>query len=114
MVSEYVRRSNADDDGNVRCVTCYKVLPWQESQAGHFLSGRSGENLWDLRGIHPQCVRCNVFFHGNQAEYFRFMFDKYGLEVIDELRAQKKKIKKYTEMDYEVMIWNYQKLLSEL
>lgn len=58
-------------------------------QAGHFIGrgigGGSGV-YFDERNINTQCNSCNAFRQGNGAAYTEFMRDKYGQEVIDQLR----------------------------
>ena len=114
MVSEFVRRLWADRNGNCRCVTCKVLRHWKEMQAGHFIDGRNNAVLWDLRGIHPQCMSCNIFKHGNKVEYFRFMQEEYGDEIIEELRSNSKKAVKITIPEYIEMIKTYTKKLQEL
>lgn len=72
-----------------KCATCPNYYPVQELQAGHFLDGRSNNVLFSERGCHAQCYACNVAKHGNKEEYWPFMEQKYGREVIDELKAEK-------------------------
>jgi hypothetical protein len=90
----------ATSEGFVMCVTCLKVIPWTEAQASHFIDGRGNAILFEERGVHPCCYACNVCKHGNKVEYFRFMQEKYGDKVIDELRILAKQPKKYTVDDY--------------
>jgi len=70
------------------CCTCGKTYPSFGvgcAQAGHFISGRGNAILFDERGVHGQCYNCNVNLKGNWPEYMRYMMDKYGREVVDEL-----------------------------
>lgn len=104
LVSEYVRRSNADWKGDVRCVTCQKTMPWKEAQAGHFIQGRRNAVVFDLRHIYPQCMPCNVFRHGNLIAYYPFMIKQVGEEVIEELKELNKHDKQFTRTELEVLI----------
>lgn len=71
------------------CCTCGKEYPIAKLQAGHYLPGRTNGILFDERGVHAQCVGCNMFGKGMQAEYHLYMLDKYGAEVCEELARQK-------------------------
>ena len=62
---------------------------------------------WDERNAHGQCIRCNHFLGGNEAEYYRFMQRKYGQRVIDELFELKRKTVKYSRDDLKAMIEKY-------
>jgi hypothetical protein len=68
------------------CCTCKKVAPWRSLQAGHFVAGRRNVILFDERNCHAQCYGCNCGRSGHVIEYYPFMIEKYGQEVIDELK----------------------------
>jgi len=87
IFSKYVRRFFADKNGMVNCVTCPAVLPIKMMQAGHFIPGRNNSILYEIRGVHPQCFRCNIILQGNPRKYNAFMLARYGQKVIDELDA---------------------------
>lgn len=73
LFSQYIRKKNADWQGNGKCVTCGVVKPWKQLQAGHFVDGRNNKVLLDERLVHPQCYQCNVPLKGNKIKYFEFM-----------------------------------------
>ena len=105
LTSEYVRRSAANDDGYAKCVTCGIEKPYKELQSGHFIPKALGTSIYfDLRNIHPQCYRCNINLGSNGPEYFRFMQERYGDEVIEDLRALSRTTLKLYASDYEEMI----------
>ncbi len=68
--------------------------------AGHFVQGRRNAVLFDERNVHPQCPGCNLYRSGNIINYYPFMLETYGQEVIDELKANKHKETKYSELDF--------------
>lgn len=41
------------------------------------------------RNIHPQCVKCNKWLHGNLDNYTVHLIQKYGPEIIQELEEGK-------------------------
>lgn len=77
-----------------KCCTCDDVRPWIEMDAGHYFDrgggGTSGV-YFDERNINLQSKSCNAgFYKGTRrpdikANYDKFMLDKYGQGVIDEL-----------------------------
>ena len=113
LVSIYVRVSEANGEGLVRCVTCGKWLHWTKMQAGHFIDGRTNSILYDLRGVHPQDIRCNIFLSGNKVEYTLYMQKRYGQEVVDELRQLRKTEKKYLRHELEDMIADFKERLKK-
>ena len=114
LCSIYIRLKYANKQGIVMCVTCGKKYPWKQIQAGHFIDGRTNSILFDERGISPQCYACNVCKKGNKVEYYKYMQDRYGEDVIDDLRARAKKIRKFYGYELELQIDEYKQKISEL
>ncbi len=105
LTSKYVRLREADEDGYNRCVTCGATRPWKELQAGHFIHQARGNAIrWDLRGIWPQCYRCNINLGGNGAEYTCWMLDRFGRETVDALRHLATTTRIMRRPDYEQII----------
>lgn len=84
-----VRIEHADKHGNCKCVTCGKVLPWNDSamNAGHFISRSKHATVFHFVNCHPQCASCNdPKRRGNKsAEYERYMIATYGSDVVSDL-----------------------------
>ena len=56
---------------------------------------------------HHNCVACNVFLHGNIYPYSLALKRKYGPNILEELDAKRKEVKKYTRSEYETLIEKY-------
>lgn len=105
LTSKYVRLREADENGYNRCVTCGITKHWKELQAGHFIPQARGNAIrWDIRGIHPQCHRCNINLGGNGAEYTFYMLDRYGRGIVDDLRRVAATTRIMRAADYEAII----------
>ncbi|KKN07445.1 hypothetical protein LCGC14_1066710 [marine sediment metagenome] len=84
--------------GYLQCCTCNRIIVYDKNcDAGHFIPkgsrGSSGVQ-WDERNIHGQCKNCNGGFrkgmnirHEVDLAYEQYMLDKYGEEVVDELKV---------------------------
>jgi hypothetical protein len=99
------------------CVTCGREYPRTGVgciQAGHFIASRVNSILFDERGCHGQCYGCNVGRNGAAVEYFVYMENTYGREVIDELRQLKFQTRKFTSGELELMAEKYTTLANEL
>lgn len=83
-----VRMLEADQHGNCKCVTCEKVLPWNDPgmNAGHFVSRSRHSTVFHFINCHPQCASCNDHKGGNAARYEEYMVAKYGNEVVSDLK----------------------------
>jgi hypothetical protein len=114
LFSEWVRRSAADEYGFCVCITCSRVLPWQQMQAGHFISRSHNLILFDEKNVHVQCSRCNVLLKGNIIVYQDFMLKTYGQSVIDELLRKAKITHKFTVFELNNIKNLYLKKLKEL
>lgn len=115
LTSEYVRRRDADENGYVSCVTCGTTKHWKEMQAGHFIPQAQGNAVkWDLRNIAPQDYRCNINLGGNGAEYYPYMIERYGQEVVDELRRLSHTTVKFTVSDLQEKIVEMTAMLADL
>lgn len=68
-----------------RCCTCGS----EGNQAGHFVKRSWKKIRWHPQNVHLQCCKCNHFLDGNEAEYSRFIINKYGLETFNWLLSQK-------------------------
>jgi hypothetical protein len=110
IFSQYIRLSNADNNGYCTCVTCNKTFHWKEIQAGHFMSRKHYSIRWDERNVKPQCVACNVYRAGEQYKYSLYL----GKELSDVLYLQSKEIVKFTNYELENMINDYSEKLKKL
>ena len=86
---EYHKKYPESPFGYVKCCTCPRILIWNKNcDAGHYISkgnrGLSGV-YFDERNIHAQCKNCNGFEQGRTLKYRRFLIEKYGESVVDEL-----------------------------
>ena len=88
-------------DKNI-CCTCGKV----GKHAGHFVRRRHLKVRWHPYNVASQCVFCNTFLDGNEAEYSRFIINKYGMEIFNWLLDQKG-VYKVTREEVEKVIQAY-------
>src|SRR5262245_7453313 len=84
LLSQYIRRSAADEGGTVSCVTCRKLMFWKEAQCGHWVKRQHRAVRWDERNVGPQCAQCNHWKDGAQDEFSGHIIRTYGLAVHEE------------------------------
>lgn len=108
LFSEYIRlrdclkTTGLPDYG--KCITCSKVVPRTLLQAGHFIPGRHGENLFNERGVHAQCYNCNINLKGNTLEYRRQIIKLYGEGADEEIEAEARQVKQFKRLELEEFI----------
>lgn len=101
-------------DKNESCISCGS---WNELQAGHYFS--AGHYSWlrfNETNVNHQCLRCNYFLSGNQAQYRIGLLRKYGKETVEqlELKAQIRKVNRYSRFELEVLINYYKEKIKSL
>jgi len=92
-MSTYIRLKYADHAGMVTCVSCGKVLPWQDAHCAHYIGRAAKATRWLEENLHPACPGCNVYrkeFH--MREYTLFMIDTYGRDFLDQLKELGRKV----------------------
>src|SRR3990167_2223814 len=75
-------------NGNVHCYTCdARNLKGQNCQLGHaYPKGALGSSMrHDIRILRFQCARCNIFFGGMQAGFWKNLEQELGKKSADEL-----------------------------
>ena len=92
--SRYIRLKYSKQ-GICECVTCGKVAPWTDMQAGHGIPGRGNSILFVEEAVRPQCVGCNMFAGGAPHKFVRLLIEWYGLDGYDELMALSKRPRKF-------------------
>lgn len=113
--SLYIRLKNADSEGMVKCVTCGNRLHYKQAQAGHYIPKSSGLSIYFYeRNVHVQDTCCNLFKHGNLAQYALFLRRTYGENILEELDDKKNEPLKLSRDDYEALIETYKEKVKEL
>lgn len=110
VFSQYIRLSNADNNGFCTCVTCKNRFHWKEIQAGHFMSRKHYSIRWDERNVSTQCKSCNVFRWGEQYKYSLYLGEKLSKQLLEESRI----IRKFTNIELEEMIADYSERVKKL
>lgn len=84
----WIRLRDKNKDGGI-CCTCGQT----GNQAGHFVKRNHYKVRWHPDNVHTQCLRCNAYLGGNEAEYSRFIINTYGMERFEWLMDQKGTVK---------------------
>lgn len=112
LVSEWVRRKDADEHGFNRCYTCEKQDHWKHLNCGHYIHKDSLD--FEVNNLRPQCVRCNQWLSGNLGIYSEKLSKEIGEEEISLMRQRSKQVKKFQIGELEDMINTYKQALKDL
>jgi len=93
------------------CFTCGAKNEWKKQQAGHFVHGHAMDFVEE--NIHCQCPRCNKWLSGNLIQYAIHLEKKYGYGIVQKLKRQSDKIKKYKVQELQDIIDKNKKLLKK-
>lgn len=107
VFSEYIRLR----DKGKPCCTCQKP---RYLQCGHYMSRIHKATRWDEKNAHGQCIECNMTKNGMPMAYAKFMIEKYGKEVHDEIVAKAHRFSKMSTFDLGVKIAEYRALIKKL
>jgi len=114
VFSEWVRRKDATPHGIARCVTCGHCAHWKNQNAGHFWKRQHKATRWNPFNVAVQCIRCNKFRGGAEAEHAAYIIREYGLKAFEDLEEAHNRVKKWTKEEVQAMILYYGGKLKEL
>lgn len=112
--SKYIRLRNADENGNVTCVTCDRKFHWKEVHAGHFMSRRHKNTKFNEKNNQVQCISCNSYNGGEQFKYGLFLDREYGEGTAQELMMLSRITCKLSDIDYREMNKEYKIKVKQL
>jgi len=99
---------------HAKCITCGKIYPITEMDAGHAIAGRKNAILFVEEICFSQCITCNRHLHGNLKRYKEILIGMYGPEKWEEFEALKHKTVKYTDADFGEIGGIFREKLKEL
>lgn len=114
LFSKWVRKSNANHQGLIRCYTCGVYKMWDDCDAGHYVNRNHKGTRWDERNVKPQCKKCNRFESGKSDEFALKLIKEYGHEILEELNRHKWTPFMIDDLQVIGMIENYKQKLKEL
>lgn len=87
------------------CISCNSGQP---NQAGHYLSqGHHSALRFNEDNTNLQCVRCNLFLHGNAIGYRKGLIKKIGEERVLALENTRKAAHKWDRLELISIIEKY-------
>lgn len=114
IFSIFIRMRDSNKYGIVTCPLCGDSVHRKKAQNMHFI--KRGVYLYrrDEDNCHAGDYRCNVCLNWNYIAYVRFMQRKYGIEKVDEMIDNSKKVHKITTPELIEKIEHYKLKVIEL
>lgn len=107
-----LKTTNFKDSG--KCITCGRVYPFKQLQAGHFIPGRNNQVLFDEEQVNAQCYSCNVGLKGNWPSYLKIMVERHGQDKVDLMLNEHMFPKVYEIEDYQELYKLYKDKADKL
>jgi len=118
-LSDYVRKSNADEFGQVNCFTCTARKNWKLVDCGHFITRSKMSTRWlykpeeGMVNMMPQCKQCNLT--GGQQYLFAKRLDViYGEGTADKILRKSNETTKFSIAELQEMTAYYNDLFRKL
>ena len=113
VFSEYIRKRDTNN-GVFRCISCGKILPYEQADCGHYINRQHMSTRFDEMNCNAQCRKCNRFEEGNIQGYRLGLVSKYGEQKVLLLESKKNTTKKFSDFEYKELIKYYTLLVKKL
>lgn len=79
IFNEYIRLRDSDANGNFVCISCGKLKPKSQLQAGHYFPvGQNQALRFDERNGNGECLHCNYYSGQHLIGYRKNLIRKIG------------------------------------
>ena len=107
VFSAFVRLRDAMYGGNTVCISCGRVLPFEQMQAGHYWSRKHMATRWDEHNVNAECAICNCHDSNHLKGYTENLLSKIGKERFDRLAELHNQERRWSDAELEDMIKHY-------
>lgn len=112
VFNAYIRQRDSKD-GQFTCISCFKTLPVESMNAGHYVPVKGGSFLrFHEDNVHGECQRCNGFDEFHLVGYRKHLLLKIGKKRVEWLENNRTKVHKWDRSDLEDIITLYTTLLK--
>lgn len=114
VFSEFIRLRDADINGMVKCISCTRMIHWNEADAGHYINRKHMSTRWDEHNVNGQCRACNRFDEGNIPMYHLGLQRKYDVDTPLKLLAKKNSTVKIGQFEIDCLTKHYKQEVKKL
>jgi hypothetical protein len=112
VFNAYIRQRDSKD-GYFTCISCFKTLPVESMNAGHYVPVKGGSFLrFHEDNVNGECQRCNGFDEFHLVGYRKHLLLKIGKKRVEWLENNRTKVHKWDRSDLEDIITLYTTLLK--
>ena len=100
--------------GTFRCISCGKIKPIEQADAGHYHSRRHMSTRFDEDNVNAECRFCNRFSADHIIGYRENLIKKIGEQRFLLLEVKAHEMKKWSHFELEQLIKYYKALGDKL
>jgi hypothetical protein len=91
VFNAYIRQRDSKD-GHFTCISCFKTLPVESMNAGHYVPVKGGSFLrFHEDNVNGECQRCNGFDEFHLVGYRKHLLLKIGKKRVEWLEKNRKR-----------------------
>lgn len=107
IFNKWIRQRDSKD-GYFTCISCFKTLPIDSMNAGHYVPVKGGSYLrFHEDNVHGECERCNGFDEFHLVGYRKHLLLKIGEERVEWLEHNRNKVHKWSREELNNIIKKY-------
>ena len=114
VFSLFIRQRDADENGNITCISSGKIIPWKKSDCGHYINRKHMSTRYDEINCNAQSRSDNRFDEGNMSGYRQGLIKKYGLKEVEELEIRKFNTSNLGKAEMKILIGIYKNKIDLL
>jgi 5-methylcytosine-specific restriction endonuclease McrA len=89
-------RHRDSKDGYFTCISCFRTLPVEQMNAGHYVPVKGGSALrFNENNVNGECIRCNGFDEFHLIGYRKNLIKKIGINKVEILERMRNDVCKW-------------------
>jgi 5-methylcytosine-specific restriction endonuclease McrA len=101
-------RHRDSKDGYFTCISCFRTLPVEQMNAGHYVPVKGGSALrFNENNVNGECIRCNGFDEFHLINYRKNLIRKIGYYYVKKLEKNRNLVYKWSHEELGDIIKKY-------
>ncbi len=114
VFSKYIRLRDTMPGGVFRCISCGKIKPVAQADAGHYHSRRHMGTRFSEDNVHAECRFCNRFSADHNIGFRENLVRKIGPQRFAMLETEAHRTRKFSHFEIREMTRHYRSQVVEL
>ena len=101
-------RQRDSKEGYFTCISCFRTLPVDQMNAGHYVPVKGGSALrFNEYNVNGECIRCNGFDEFHLIGYRKNLIKKIGIKKVEVLERMRNDVCKWDRTTLNHIIKTY-------